>query len=146
MKKILILTITIVAFINVACDECGKTTYRPEIGVGYVFMYDADGNVLHPVAGTTVTVNSIYSTSGLAGKTWIVAEESFITDAEGRYQVRFVERGCYTNKYDNIEMVFCNTYRIYYNNKRFLGFTEKYIYDNVQYNILFLDTIKLKIE
>jgi len=102
-----------------ACgDNCGKTTYRPEVGVGFVFMYDADGNASYPVAGAKITVESIYkSGGGLFGKTWIVAEESFTTDAEGRYQVRFVEKGCWTDKDGDKEMVYCNLYRLYCNNE-----------------------------
>jgi len=139
-KAKLILTITVITLILTGCsgcDECaGLPTYRKEVGVGYVFKDDS------PVEGAIITVKSIYSTSGLFGKTWIVAEESFITDAEGRYQVRFVEKGCYTKHNGDKEMVYCNLYRLYCNGKRIIGFYGGYINNNSQNNILILDTIK----
>jgi len=142
MKKIkLILTITSIALIFVACgDNCGKTTYRPEVGVGFVFQESDSG--LIPVAGAKVTVQSIWwSGGGLGGKTWIVAEESFITDAEGRYQARFVEKGCWTDKDGNKEMVYCNTYLFHYEGKPLYNFG--YLIDE-QNNRFIIDTIKLK--
>jgi len=65
MKKIkLILKIITLALICMACGgNCRKTIYRPEIDVGYVFMYDADDNALHPVAGATVIVANRYWTT-----------------------------------------------------------------------------------
>ncbi len=89
---------------------CGKTTYRKEIGVGYVFMYDTINNTSYPVAGAKIIVSNKYSESGLFGKKIYVAEESYTTDAEGYYQVRFIERGCYTYPDGKKEMVYCNTY------------------------------------
>ncbi|MCL2311723.1 MAG: carboxypeptidase-like regulatory domain-containing protein [Firmicutes bacterium] len=149
MKKIkLILKIIALAFVCMACgDNCGKTTYRPEVGVGFVFMYDADGNALHPVAYAKVTVESKWwSGGGLFGKTWIVAEESFITDAEGRYQVRFVERGCYTKHDGDKEMVYCNLYEFYCNlaNGVPIRLSDVSIKNKSKDNILLLDTIKIK--
>ena len=70
MNRLILLCVIFLGINITACDSnnCRKTTYRPEVGVGFVFMYDAEGNVLHPVAGATVTVKSIYSTPGLFGK------------------------------------------------------------------------------
>ena len=132
-----------------ACgDNCGKTTYRPEVGVGYVFKETDSG--LIPVAGATVTVSNMYREFGLFGKSWVISEESYTTDTEGRYQVRFVEKGCYTKHDGSKEMVHCNGYEFYYetwiNNgsKRMFGFSTEKIENNAQNNILMLDTLKLK--
>jgi len=141
MKKIkLILKITALALVFMACgNNCGKTTYRPEIGIGYVFKETDSGLV--PVAGATVTVYSVYREFGLFGKDWIVAEESFITDVEGRYQARFVEKGCYTKHDGRKEMVHCNFYRFYCGNNWYYGILQL---DNAIDNMFLLDTIKLK--
>jgi len=145
MKKIkLILKITALALAFVACgNNCGKTTYRPEVGVGYVFMYDAEGNVLHPVEGATIIVANRYWTPGMFGKSFTVTEEYYTTDAEGRYQVRFVEKGCFDK-----EMVYCNSYLFYYEEIAYtssciFGLNINDIKNTAIHNILFLDTIKL---
>ena len=67
-----------------------------------------------------------------------MAEQSYITNAEGSSQVRFVEKGCY-----NEEEIYCNLYEYYWKNKRIFGLDPKYIEINAQNNILILDTIKL---
>ena len=120
MKKIkLILTITSIALIFVACgDNCGKTTYRPEVGVGFVFRYDTINNTSYPVAGATVIVENVYWTPGMYGADLTLAEESYTTDAEGRYQVRFVERGCWTKSNGDKEVIYCNTYVFHYEKKK----------------------------
>ena len=150
-KTRIILMLTFIAIVLtgcMGCDNCGKTTYRPEIGVGFVFKETDSGLV--PVAGATVTVSNIYQEFGLFGKKWIVAEESYNTDIDGRYQVRFVEKGCYTKNDGSKEMVHCNGYDFYYeiwiNNgtKRMFGFSTEKIENNAQNNILMLDTLKLK--
>jgi len=143
MKKIkLILTITALAFFCVACgDNCSKTTYRPEVGVGFVFRYDTINNTSYPVAGAKITVESKYWEPGMYGADLTVAEETFTTNAEGRYQVRFVERGCWTNSAGRSQMVYCNAYDIYCNNKYIIGYLGIH---NAQNNIKKIDTIKLK--
>ena len=143
MKKIkLILKIIALAFVCMACgDNCSKTTYRPEIGVGFVFMYDSAGNALHPVAGAKVTVKSRYWESGKGGASITVSEESYTTNAEGRYQVRFVERGCWTNSAGRSQMIYCNLYRFYCNNKYIFGYFD--IWYSAKDNVFFMDTIKL---
>ena len=147
MKKIkLILKITALAFFCIACgDNCGKTTYRPEIGVGYVFQETDSG--FYPVAGATVTVQSIYMTGGMFGKFKELPAESFITDTDGRYQVRFVERGCWTNSNGEKEMIYCNLY-VFYCRLLITGepfrHNDTSIKNNSQNNILLLDTIKIK--
>jgi len=124
-----------------ACgDNCGKTTYRPEIGVGFVFMYDSEGNALHPVAGAKVTVESTWWEPGMYGADLTVAEETFTTNAEGRYQARFVERGCWTNSAGRSQMVHCNKYRFCYEGIRLYNFG--YLIDK-QGNRFIIDTIKL---
>ena len=143
MKKIkLTLILIFIAIALTACSGCEEPcdrnpTYRKEVGVGYVFAYDSEG-VLHPVEEATVTVDNVYRTPGLFGKHAIVAVEHYITDAEGRYQVRFVEKGCF-----NKEMVYCNTYLFSPHFENSLGVTAEGIDIRAKDNILTLDTIKL---
>jgi hypothetical protein len=148
MKKIKIyITILLLLFLCTACDECGKTTYRPELGIGYVFMYDTNNDISFPVAGATVIVENMYWTQGLFGKTRSVAEESYITDVEGRYQVRFVEKGCYTYPDGKKEMIHCNTYVFHYEKKQITGIIGLNVDSIKNYainNIFLLDTIKIK--
>ncbi len=144
MKKILFLQITILAFFCMACvyeeeQKCNEPlTYRPEIGIGYVFQETDSGLV--PVAGAKITVENVRSEGGLKGKTIYLAKKTYTTDADGCYQVKFVEKGCHNNT-----MVYCNLYRFYYENNSFrtFGFYDEYIDINAQNNILMLDTIKL---
>ena len=63
-----------------ACDDCGKTTYRKEVGVGYVFRYDTINNISYPVEGSTVTVESFYETYGLYGKKYSPSAEKTYTE------------------------------------------------------------------
>ena len=122
----------------VFCASCGddcKTTYRPEVGIGFVFMYDTNNNTSYPVEGAKITVKNIYKTFGLLGKTIDLATNTYTTDTEGKYQVRFLEKGCSEG-----EEVYCNLYRFYYENKLFFGF---YGITSVQDNVKKIDTIKL---
>jgi len=142
MKKIkLILKITSIALAFVACgDNCGKTTYRPEIGVGYVFKETDSGLV--PVKGAKITVNHIHWDVSLKGnKTKTVASATYTTNAEGQYQVRFVEKGCY-----NGEEIYCDVYKFYCNNEEVFGFGigSKYIEIHAQDNIFKFDNITIK--
>jgi len=149
MKRLSLFFVIFLGINITACDSnnCGKTTYRPEVGVGYVFRYDADGNALHPIEGATITVKSIYTTPGMFGKFQELPEESFITDADGRYQVRFVERGCWTNSKGKKETIYCNLY-VFYCRLLITGepfrHNDTSIKNNSQNNILLLDTIKIK--
>ena len=146
MNRLILFFVMFLGINITACDSdnCGKTTYRPEIGVGYVFMYDAEGNVLHPVAGATVIVDNLYWTPGMYGADLSVAKESYITDAEGRYQVNFIERKCHTFSNGKKEMIYCNTYTFDCKNKLFFGLNVADVKNNAQNNVLLLDTIKLK--
>jgi len=137
MKKIKICILLLLAFLCMACDDCGKTTYRKEIGVGYVFQETDSGLV--PVKGAKITLKNVYTELGLKGKYIIVVQESYTTDANGHYQVRFVEKGC-----SNGEEIHCNAYDFLCNNKFLFGFYTEYIKNNSQNNILLLDTIKIK--
>jgi len=142
MKKILILKIITLAFFCMACgDNCEKTTYRPEVGVGFVFKETDSG--LIPVKGAKITVENRYWTPGMYGASLTVVEESYTTNAEGRYQVRFVERGCWTKSNGDKEMMYCNLYDFWCENKNVFGFFTKKIENFAQNNILILDTIKI---
>ena len=145
MNSKLKIVIIVIALLTQACDNC-ETTYRKEIGVGYVFIYDTSNNISYPVVGAKVIVENMYNTSGLFGKTQIVAEQSYITDADGLYQVRFVEKGCFEKSNNDKEMVYCNTYVFHYEQKRVLGLigiSANDIENNAKNNALKLDTIKL---
>ena len=139
-KQIQILLLLCLLFICSACgDDCSKT-YRPEIGVGYVFMYDTINNIAYPVEVAKVTVKNIYKTFGLLGKTIDLETNTYATNAEGRYQVRFVEKGCVSD-----EETYCNIYEFSCNNENVFGFGfgPKYIENNALNNVFLLDTIKL---
>ena len=136
MKKILL--ITIIALLTQACDDCGKTTYRKEVGVGYVFMYDTNKNISYPVEGAKVSVQNIYSEQGFKGIFKRVAIETYITDAKGRYQVRFVEKGCYDK-----EEIYCNGYDLYFQSECIFRLHRSNIVNHSQNNVFILDTIKL---
>ena len=99
-------------------------------------MYDSTD--CYPVEGAKVAVENIYRSGGLKGTFKIVAKETYTTNAEGRYQVHFVEKGCVLD-----EKIHCNLYSFYYENKWFFGFYTEYINNYAQNNILVLDTIKL---
>jgi hypothetical protein len=125
------------------CDECSniKTTYLSTIGVGYVFMYETNNNTSYPVEGAKINVNNICKTFGLFGKSTYLAIETYTTNAEGLYQVRFLEKGCPNGKYGLDED--CNLYNFYCNGKDVFGFFVEKITINAQNNIFMLDTIKL---
>jgi hypothetical protein len=137
MKRLRNIVIILIALLTQACDNC-NTKYRPEIGIGYVFMYDTNNNISYPVKGAKITVSNSYRAGGLKGTYKRVAFETYATDAEGRYQIRFIEKGC-----SNGEDVYCNLYGISCENKTFFGFYTEKIEINVQNNIFMLDTIKL---
>ena len=123
MKKTIILLITTIMLLTQVCKEeekCVPTTYRPEIGIGYVFMYDTSNNVSYPVANASITVENLYWTPGMYGKNCSVAEEFYRTDADGRYQVRFIEKGCFTYYDGTKKMIYCNTYVFHYEKKKSL--------------------------
>ena len=139
MKKIKICILLLLAFLCVACDNC-ETTYRKEVGVGYVFRYDSTG--CYPVAGAKITVEHIHWDVSLKGnKTKTVASATYTTNAEGQYQVRFVEKGCY-----NGEEIYCDVYKFYCNNEEVFGFGigSKYIEIHAQDNIFKFDNITIK--
>ena len=114
----IILMLTIITFALTACtgceEQCDKNpTYRPEVGIGYVFRYDSTG--CYPVAGARITVDNKYWTHGMYGADYSVGKEYFYTDADGRYQVRYIEKKCITFSDGRKEMVYCNEYDIYCN-------------------------------
>ena len=148
MKKIiLILTIIILAFLCMACveeEKCDEPiTYRPEIGIGYVFQETDSGLV--PVAGAKITVEHRYWKGGMyfggynPNKT--LATETYTTNAEGCYQMRFVEKICTIYVSGAKDEIYCNSYLFYYDNNPLYGFGYKI---DAQNNIFIIDTIKIK--
>ena len=124
-------------------DSCGddcKTTYLPEVGIGYVFMYDTTNNTSYPVEGAKVTVDNIYRSYGLSGKIISLAINTYTTNAEGLYQVRFVEKR--TCDAGALEWE-CNRYWFVCDETRFTVFAGTIQMNNNQDNIFMLDTIKL---
>ena len=146
MKKIKICILLLLAFFCMACREEEKCdepiTYRPEIGVGYVFRETDSG--CYPVANAVVTVDNVDWRPGLGGWNRTLVTESYKTDAEGCYQVRFVKKICTVYVNGTKDYRYCNLYGFYYDNKNVFGFTEKKIDNNAQNNILILDTITIK--
>jgi len=90
MKNLKLFLVAIVAiFFIAACqkdDEGNRVTYYKTIGEGYIY----DGKYNRPLKGATVTVESICGTEILfyMPKT----QNTFTTDENGYYQVRFVKR------------------------------------------------------
>jgi len=152
-KQKITLTIIFCAVVFTACPqpqepECGPTTYRPEIGIGFVFQETDSGLV--PVEGATVIVANRYWTPGMYGADLTVEDEFYITDAEGCYQVRFLEKKCYTFPAGNKRTIHCNTYLFYYEEKTptassiTFGLNIDKIKNAAVGNIFLLDTIKIK--
>jgi len=73
--------------------EDSSVSYYDAVGTGYVFMYDSAGNKLYPVQGAEILLQA--SLGGCAGSGFMAPsppDETCITDANGKYQVRFVKR------------------------------------------------------
>ena len=88
MKKII--PILFLLCLLCACEDCDEVTYHKTIGVGYILVYDNEGN-LQPVPGGGVTVTTaIGKTGGWFSKDH--PEEYFSTDETGKFQVRFIKR------------------------------------------------------
>jgi hypothetical protein len=89
MKTIkLILTASIILLLCVSCEknqEGNWSTYYKTVGEGYI--WDATNN--RPLEGASITVNSCFS-----GSDWYVpvVKETFYTDENGYYRIRFVKR------------------------------------------------------
>ncbi len=146
MKKIKICILLLLAFFCMACREEEKCdepiTYRPEIGVGYVFRETDSG--CYPVANAVVTVDNVDWRPGLGGWNRTLVTESYKTDAEGCYQVRFVKKICTVYVNGTKDYRYCNLYRFYCEGKKVPG-VDKTIIDNYAINgVLILNTIKVK--
>ena len=92
MKKLLlIIAMTIVAFVCAACEDYDDITYYNAIGEGYVFAYDSVG-VLQPIQDAKIIVDTkLESGSGLFGSN-IPESAIYTTDATGKYRIRFIKR------------------------------------------------------
>ena len=69
-------------------EDYDAVTYYDAIGEGWVFQYDSSS--LSPVQGAVIVV-----TTSLEGGSWLSPpnpKETFITDVDGKYQVRFIKR------------------------------------------------------
>lgn len=87
MKKTLPITLLLVMVLFLSCDKIyEKKTYYKTIGEGYV--YDGTNNI--PLKGATVTIYSCFPDYGWFGPE--TAEETFTTDTNGYYQIRFIKR------------------------------------------------------
>ena len=148
MKKTIILLITTIMLLTQVCKEeekCVPTTYRPEIGIGYVFMYDSINNISYPVEGAVVIMENWDWKPGMYSKRTLVSEERYITNAEGRYQARFIEKVCTVNGRLKKE-ISCNTYVFHYEKKKItgiLGYSIVDIKNDSKNGVFILDTIKL---
>ena len=88
-----ILCMVVAGLTTMSCKEdYDAKTYYKVAGTGYVFMYDAVGNIMYPVQGAEIIVTAcLEGTPGLFGTASSV-KETYSTDASGKYQVRFIKR------------------------------------------------------
>ena len=82
-------------FVAYGCEkeeDYDAITYYNAVGIGHVFECDANGNVLLPIQDTEITVTTgLEGTQGLFG-TASTFKETYTTDVNGKYQVRFIKR------------------------------------------------------
>jgi len=102
----LLLLLLSVLFMGMSCekDEKGRRiNYYKTKGEGYVFMYDSLGNFLYPIQDVNIQV--VTRRKGIRGN-FIDPDprEFFVSDAIGKYQVRFIKRTRYwdAQEYDFI--------------------------------------------
>ena len=143
MKKLLNIKLSLlllsILFTSMSCKEKEKepdTTYYDVVGVGYVFMCDSLDNLLYPIQGAEGKI--ITTLEGRTGN-FIQPDpkEFFISDAIGKYQVRFIKR---TDGYD------AKSYDIVIDK---IGWFRRFTFStnevkNAQ-NIIVFDTLKLNV-
>ena len=107
-KSVLFLSMIIsgIAFICASCEEdYDAKTYFKTIGVGYVHMYDSEGNFLYPVKGAVVACTTRFMKpqpiqdnppTGGGGMGFSLFGfppiEVFSTDPNGKFKIRFIKR------------------------------------------------------
>ena len=120
MKQIILLITASIFLSFISCDDCACSdalTYRKEVGIGYVYKETDSGLV--PVKGAEITLKQGYWEGSLKGsKNITLASDIYITNAEGKYQVRFVEKGCFEKSNGDKEVIYCNTYVFHYEKKK----------------------------
>jgi hypothetical protein len=136
--KILVALLSI-ALICTACDrenEYKDIIYYKAIGVGYVFTCDSKS--CYPLQGAKVNVTAHNGTGGLFGISYPVTE-TYTTDAQGCYKVRFVKSVSGETYIPGKGVFYTHTYFFKCENEIFTLDVENV--KNVQ-GIILLDTIK----
>jgi len=127
------------------CATCKENEYKDVIyysiiGKGYVFMCDSIG--CHPKQGANVILTTCNGTGGLFGVSHPVTE-TYITDAKGYYQVRFIKSVPGGTFVPGTKVFYTNSYHFECENQYFTLSVEDV--KNAQNNTVVLDTIKLYI-
>ena len=148
-KQIQILLLLCLLFVCSACGEdCDDTTYHRTVGVGYIMVYDVDGNFEYPMQGASIIVESNLGYN-MGFFTPSSPEETFYTDATGKFQIRFIKR---TRCRDAVSYTFIGTAV-----RDYLGYSGYYSVYNFDYpklssadiknapnSVVLLDTLKLQ--
>ena len=73
-------------------EKYEDVTYYKTIGIGYVFMYDDKDSLLYPIQGAKITITTRLDRPYSGFLSPPQPKETFITDVNGKYQVRFIKR------------------------------------------------------
>ena len=140
-KQIQILLLLCLLFICSACENCDDVKYHRTVGVGYIMVYDDDGN-LQPVpkGGISVRSNLGYD-AGLFSPS--SPEENFTTDETGKFQVRFIKRNRCRDAKSYYLSATAGLGSNYGSSGSYFSISLEYI-KNAPNNVLLLDTIKYK--
>jgi len=73
-------------------EDYDAKTYYDAVGIGYIYVYDADGITKRPAQGAEIGVRTyLEGPTGLFGSNSFV-DEIYTTNASGKYQIRFIKR------------------------------------------------------
>jgi len=145
VKKISRFTATVLClvvvslFVAYGCEkeeDYDAITYYDAVGIGYVFRCDVDGNMMHPIQDAEITVTTSLENSGSGLLSISLPKETFTTDVNGKYQVRFIKR---TKRRDTVRYIInMEHYTGYWGGGSILPINDV---KNAKHTIL-LDTIK----
>ena len=130
------------------CTTCEKeedynaVTYYDAVGIGYVFIYDSIGSTMHSAQGAEIRVCTYLEGSDGGLFSTFTAYETYTTNANGKYQIRFIKR---THRRDareyyiTLNHIGSRPYQIWNNGAQF--YSKEVI--NAPNNIVIIDTIKI---
>jgi len=159
IKTIKTIYLCCIFFIIAGCkeDQYNNVIYYDTIGEGYIFMYDSLGNLLYPMQGVEVAVTTDWSyvDNGYSnvrvslcwtfslGPSFPSITDSFTTNNEGRYQVRFVKSSPGSGgMFGGTMSHYTNSYWFDCNRRTHIKLSVEEV-KNAKNNIVLLDTIKL---